>query len=265
MKATMTAVLTVLVAAAASADEGAMAKKYGGQFEKRTYTDSAGKKLLYRLLKPAEYDASSSMAYPLVVFLHGAGERGDDNEAQLVHGAPEFATPEMRKKHPCFVIAPQCPKNQSWAKVDRKAGDLVATLPAEPTEPMRLVLEVMDSISKEFHIDPKRVYITGLSMGGFGTWDILARHPERVTAAVPVCGGGVEDTAQNFAKTPIWVFHGGSDPVVKPELSRRMVEAIRKAGGKPGYSEYPGVGHDSWTITYHNPDVLDWLFAQKKK
>ena len=186
MKATMTAVLTVLVAAATSADEGAMAKKYGDQFEKRSYTDAAGNKILYRLLKPAGYDPASAAAYPLVIFLHGAGERGDDNEAQLIHGAPEFATPEMRKKHPCFVIAPQCPKGQSWAKVDRKGGELVASLPKDPTEPTRLVLELMDSIAKEFHIDPTRVYLTGLSMGGFGTWDILARHSERFSAAMPV-------------------------------------------------------------------------------
>jgi predicted peptidase len=265
MKATMAAVLSALMAVAASADEGAMAKKYGGQFEKRTYTDSSGKKLLYRLLKPQGYDQASTNAYPLVVFLHGAGERGNDNEAQLVHGAPEFATPEIRKKHPCFVIAPQCPEKQSWAKVGRQNGNLAAEFPNEPTEPTRLVLELIEAMGKEYHIDSKRIYLTGLSMGGFGTWDILARHPERFAAAIPVCGGGVEENAARFAKVPIWVFHGGADPVVKPELSRHMVEALRKAGGHPGYTEYPDVPHDSWTMTYRDPDVLDWLFAKSKK
>jgi predicted peptidase len=138
-------------------------------------------------------------------------------------------------------------------------------MPKEPAEPLSLVLELMDSLPAEFHIDRNRIYITGLSMGGFGTWDILARRPEVVAAAIPVCGNGYEPAVPAFAKIPIWVFHGGSDPLVKPEYSRKMVEAIRQAGGKPGFTEYPGVGHDSWTQTYRNPDVLDWLFKQKKK
>ncbi len=264
MKVSVAAALTLLVAAAAFADEDDMAK-YGKLFEKRTFTDASGKKLLYRFLKPEGYDPTSKKAYPLVIFLHGAGERGNDNEAQLVHGAPEFAKPEIRKKHPCFLVAPQCPEKQSWAKIERKGDELVASLPERPTEATGLVLELMDALAKEFPVDTKRIYVTGLSMGGFGTFDVLARRPDRIAAAVPVCGGGVEEAAARYAKVPIWIFHGGADPTVIPELSRRMVAALRKAGGHPGYCEYPDVKHDSWTMTYHNPDVYDWLFAQSKK
>jgi predicted peptidase len=264
MKATATATLAALLVLAASSAAADEALKGSADFEKRTFKDAAGKELNYRLLKPEGYDPASPTAYPLVIFLHGAGERGDDNEAQLKHGAREFAKPETRKKHPCFLIAPQCPKSQSWAHVERKPNGIAISVSKDPTEPAGLVLQVLDATQKEFHIDPKQVYITGLSMGGFGTWDILARQPDRFAAAVPVCGGGLPDTAEKFAKVPIWVFHGAVDSVVKPQFSRDMVDALHKAGAKPGYTEYPGVGHDSWTWTYHNPDVLDWLFAQKK-
>jgi predicted peptidase len=265
MKSTTAAALAALVALAPAARaEDDMAKKTGA-FEKRTFIDPSGKKLLYRLLKPEGYDPAGKDVYPLVIFLHGAGERGDDNEAQLKHGAREFATPENRKKHPCFVVAPQCPKDKSWANIERKGTNLAVLSGKAPSEPMALVLQLMDALPGEFRIDPKRVYVTGLSMGGFGTWDVLARRSERVAAAVPVCGGGLAEAVPSFAKVPIWVFHGAVDPVVKPQMSRQMVEALWKAGAHPGYTEYPGVAHDSWTMTYHDPDVLAWLFKQKKK
>jgi predicted peptidase len=264
LRTAVTSTLAALVLMTTCARANDAPAKTTDAFEKRTFTGSNGKELRYRLLKPEGYDPSGTTAYPLVIFLHGIGERGDNNEAQLRHGVKEFANPETRKKHPCFVVAPQCPLSQVWARVERKGNDLVVSIPKDPTEPTALVLELMDALPKEFRIDASRVYITGLSMGGFGTWDILARQPDRFAAALPVCGGGVVDTAPAFAKIPLWVFHGAADPLVKPEHSRQMVEAVRKAGGKPGFTEYPGVGHDSWTMTYHNPDVLDWLFSKKK-
>jgi predicted peptidase len=262
MSTTMAATLAALAALAAGGSDVA---NQGSAFEKRTFTGASGKALPYRLLRPDGYDPKGTDAYPLVVFLHGAGERGDDNEQQLKHGVREFAKPETRQEHPSFVVAPQCPGDKSWAKVDRVGGRLALVPAKEPTEPTGLVLELTDALAKEFRLDPKRTYITGLSMGGFGTWDLLARQPDRFAAAVPVCGGGVEDAAPSFAKVPIWAFHGALDPVVAPELSRRMVDALHKAGARPGYTEYPDVKHDSWTMTYRNPDVLNWMFAQKKK
>jgi predicted peptidase len=260
----MTAVALAALAALAAGAKDDMSKK-GGDFEKRTFTGASGKVLRYRLLKPDDYNAEGTTAYPLIIFLHGAGERGDDNELQLTEGVKEIAKPEARKKHPAFVIAPQCPLKQSWGHIKTIDGHLTLLKTDEPTEATGLTLELMDSISKEFRIDQKRLYLTGLSMGGFGTWDILARHPNRFAAAIPICGGGIEETVPSFAKVPIWVFHGGSDPEVEVQLSRHMVDALRKAGAKPGFTEYPGVGHECWDQTYRNPDVLDWLFAQKKK
>lgn len=232
-------------------------------YQARTYEDSAGKKLNYRLLTPAEYDAAANAdrRYPLVLFLHGAGERGDDNKAQLVHGCKEFLKKENRQKYPCFVMAPQCPKDEKWADVDWTKS--AHTLPKEPAESMRLTLEALGKLQKEFRIDKSRLYLTGLSMGGYGTWDLLARKPKMFAAAIPICGGADENTASRISHISIWVFHGDKDYAVKVERSRRMVDALRQAGGSPIYTEYAGVGHDSWTRTYANGLVLDWLFAQR--
>jgi predicted peptidase len=227
--------------------------------KKRIYKDENGKTLPYRLMKPDHYDPK--MKYPLVLFLHGAGERGTDNEKQLVHGVPEFAKAENRKKYPCFLIAPQCPAKEGWSDFMSKK----AVASKGPSEPGRLAVELVKAIQKEFSIDPDRLYITGLSMGGFGTWDIICRNPDMFAAAVPICGGGDESQAEKIAKMPIWVFHGAKDPIVKPERSREMVDALKKAGGNPKYTEYPGVAHNSWEKAYKDHEMFKWLFEQKKR
>lgn len=229
-------------------------------FEAKTFKGSTGE-LNYRLLKPAGYDASKN--YPLVVFFHGAGERGSDNTRQLVHGMGDFASDEIRAKYPAFVIAPQCPEGKQWVNVPW--GDASHSLPKEPSEPMQLTLELIESLEKEFSIDKSRLYVTGLSMGGFGTWDIISRHPERFAAAAPICGGGDAAQAKHIAKLPIWVFHGDSDTAVKTQRSRDMVAALKEAGGEPKYTEYENTGHNSWTPTYKNPEFYAWLFAQQRK
>ncbi len=238
---------------------GGKAKGASAVLEKKTFAGADGKALPYRLLKP---DGAPAKSYPLVVFLHGAGERGTDNEKQLVHGVPEFAKDENRKKYPCFLVAPQCPDGLKWVDVDWSADSHAQ--PKEPSEPARLVLELIESLRKEYPIDPKRIYLTGLSMGGFGAWDLIARRPELFAAAVPVCGGGDEAQAPRIAKLPIWAFHGAKDGVVKPRRSRNMVEALRKAGGLPGSTEYPHVGHDSWGPAYRDAEMMKWLFDQKR-
>lgn len=224
--------------------------------EARVYENGAGKKLNYRLLKPADYDKSQK--YPLVLFLHGAGERGDDNTAQLVHGVGDFTSDDNRQAFPCFLLAPQCPKGSSWWNSKRPADNP----PTGPTEPTQLVIELLDALPREFSIDSKRLYVTGLSMGGYGTWDLIQRFPQKFAAAAPICGGGDEQQASKLVRIPIWVFHGGKDEGVRPELSQKMVAGIRKAGGHPLYTEYPGVGHNSWARTYSNPLFMTWLFAQ---
>jgi predicted peptidase len=230
-------------------------------FEAREYKDAAGKVLPYRLLKPLNYDAQKK--YPLVFFMHGAGERGKDNKNQLKHVVMAFAKPENREKFPCFVIAPQCPGDKKWCEVPWD-GD-AHTMPAQPSEPMRLAMEAIAGLQKEFGIDGKRLYAMGLSMGGFGTWDALSRYPDQFAAGVPMCGGADEAKAAVLAQIPAWDFHGGNDGVVKTKRSRNITEAIKKAGGEPKYTEYPGVGHDCWSKAIAEPELLPWLFAQVKK
>lgn len=231
-------------------------------YEARVYKNDKGETLNYRLMVPKDYSPSGTEKYPLVLFLHGAGERGDDNTKQLVHETKEFATDTNRQKFPCFVIAPQCPDGKKWTEVDWSAD--THKQPEEESISLKLTRELMASLEKEFRIDTKRLYVTGLSMGGYGTWDMISRTPDLFAAAIPICGGADEAQAERLTKLPIWVFHGDKDTVVKPERSRRMIEAIKKAGGDPKYTEYPDVDHDSWSQTYSNPDVTAWLFAQRK-
>lgn len=228
-------------------------------YEARTFT-ADGKSLPYRLLKPQDYDASKK--YPLVLFLHGAGERGDDNSAQLKHGAPAFLKPEVRAKFPAFVVAPQCPREQKWADVDWSKP--VITQPAEASAPAKLALGAIDALQKEFSIDADRIYITGLSMGGYGTWDLITRYPEKWAAAVPICGGGDPTVVARAKSIPVWAFHGAVDNVVPTVQTRNLVAALKAAGAAPLYSEYPGTAHDSWTAAYQEPELFPWLFAQRR-
>ena len=202
------------------------------KFEARTFTDAAGGKLLYRLLQPKNYDAKTKLKYPLVLFLHGAGERGADNKAQLVHGMADFAANKMMTDYPCFVVAPQCPTGEKWVDVDWSATK--HDMPDKPASPMRLTLQLLDALQKEFSIDAARLYITGLSMGGYGTWDGIQRHPELFAAAVPICGGGDPKLAKKIAAIPIWAFHGDQDEAVPVSGSRDMIAALKTAGHHSG-------------------------------
>ena len=242
-------------AAFASADEPL------DRYEAREYNGGERGVLKYRILKPKDYDKSKQ--YPLVLFLHGAGERGDDNKKQLVHAMTDFASDDVMQKHPAFVIAPQCPTGQRWVEVDWGAD--AHDMPGVPSKAMKLSLDLLDALQTEFSIDAKRVYVTGLSMGGFGTWDALQRRPVTFAAAIPVCGGGDPKMAQSFNHIPIWCFHGSADTAVKVTRSRQMIDALKASGGKPKYTEYEGVGHNSWAAPYANRDVLDWLFKQKRE
>ncbi len=230
-------------------------------FAPATFTGSDGKTIPYRLFKPNEYDAKKK--YPLVIFFHGAGERGTDNARQIGNGMDVFAKPENQAKYPCFIVAPQCPGEQQWVNVPW--GDDTEVQPAEPSQTLRLSMELLDSLQKEYSIDSKRLYITGLSMGGFATWDAITRWPDRFAAAVPICGGGDETKAEKIAKLPLWAFHGSNDDVVKTHRSRDMIAAMKKAGGNPKYTEVPNVGHFAWGAAYSDPNLITWMFAQSRK
>lgn len=238
-----------------------LADELADKFAKRQFKDAEGRILLYRILQPARIQAGQK--YPLVLFLHGAGERGNDNTKPLIHGVKSFATAEFLEKYPCYVVLPQCPENTKWADIDWAVEKVI--FPERESETAQLVMQCLDGIEKEFPIDRDREYVTGLSMGGFGTWDAIVRHPRRFAAAVPVCGGVNLSQAPLIAHVPIWAFHGAKDQVVKVERSREIVAALNAAGGQPKYVEYPDVGHDSWNGAYKDRDLYEWLFAQRRK
>jgi predicted peptidase len=229
------------------------------QFDVQTFnfeTDS----MPYLLLKPLNFDSSKS--YPLILFLHGSGERGHDNKRTVTHIESLLTADSNRIVFPAFVLVPQCDTGHRWVEVDWKA--LSHTQPTEPSKYMRLSIELLHEIESRFPIDPKRIYVTGLSMGGFGTWDIIARLPNKFAAAAPVCGGGDIETAAVIKNIPIWIFHGSTDKVVKASRSNDMYEALKKVDGDVKYSEYQEVGHDSWKPAYREPDFLKWMFGQRK-
>jgi poly(3-hydroxybutyrate) depolymerase/lysophospholipase L1-like esterase len=232
----------------------------GDDFTERVFSGADAAKLPYRLLQPANLEPGKK--YPLVVFLHGSGERGTDNKVQIKNGVGAFARAESREKFPCFVFAPQCPKDKKWVEMDW--GGASGKAPADPGPMEPLVLAAVDALAQEFAIDPDRIYVSGLSMGGFGAWDLITRHPEKFAAAIPVCGGGDKDKAAAAKPVPVWAFHGLADNVVPPVRTQDMVAGLRAAGGTAALTEYPGVAHDSWTMAYSEPNLLPWLFAQRR-
>ena len=231
------------------------------RFSINKFTNDKGDTLNYRLLFP-DYDTLRK--YPLVIFLHGSGERGNDNEAQLKWGVMNFATDQTMAMHPAFVIAPQCPTDQDWSNFIENGRNGELQLQHSPSKPMELVTELIFQLIKTFSIDTNRIYITGLSMGGYGTFDAIERYPHLFAAAVPVCGGGDVSKAASLAHIPIWIFHGSEDSGVNPLYALDMIGALSKAGSHAGLTYYPGVGHFAWLAAYSDPLLMDWLFRQYK-
>lgn len=221
----------------------------------------AGQRMPYRLLSPAS--PQPERQYPLVLFLHGAGERGMNNQLQLLHGAPLFADDETRRNFPAYVLFPQCPQNEKW--VDCPWNNPVHIRPESPSRNLECALNLLEHILTTCPVDRDRIYIMGISMGGFGTWDAIARQPDRFAAAVPICGGGDSRDASRLAQLPIWIFHGDSDTTVPVTLSRRMYQALTEADAPVRYTEYPGVAHNSWTPAMQTPELLPWLFSQRRR
>lgn len=255
--------LLILAACAGGArpapDSGARPAPAGaGRFEPRLYRNARGATLPYQLFVPAGYDPGKK--YPLVVWLHGSGGRGSDNRGQLAEGnavgANVWVRPENQTRFPSFVLAPQCPADKMWTSLDEAV---------EPAEPLRLVVELLGQLSREYSIDAGRVYVAGQSMGGFGAWALASEHPEMFAAAVPVCGGGNEGRAARLAGVPVWAFHGELDRSVRPERSRRMIAAVRRSGGQPRYTEYEGEKHAIWDKVFGEPELLPWVFAQRRE
>ncbi len=200
----------------------------------------------YYVFLPENYDANKK--YPLVLFLHGAGERGDGSEEKLplvcVNALPKYA--EEGEEYPFILLCPQCPENIVW-------NNIVLTLKA-----------LVDKIAAQYSADPDRIVCTGLSMGGFGTWEMGVTYPDFFAAIAPVCGGGFSWRAALLKDMPVWAFHGDADSVVPISYSETMVEAIKKAGGNPKFTVFPGVNHNSWDSAYQTTDVVKWLTEQRK-
>ncbi|MEZ5012291.1 MAG: prolyl oligopeptidase family serine peptidase [Bacteroidales bacterium] len=197
----------------------------------------------YLVCIPEGYDDNLTQQWPLVVFLHGAGERGSDIEKVKVHGPPKLV--EMGEKFPFILVSPQCPEGEWWS-----AG---------------VVIDLVRKISSTYRVDPSRIYLTGLSMGGFATWESAARYPGVFAAIAPICGGGDPAMVHSLVNVPVWNFHGAKDPVVPIQRSEDMVNALKEAGGDVRFTVYPEAGHDSWTETYNNPELYKWLLGNVKE
>ena len=238
-----------------------LAQSQPSRFSFNKFGNDKGDTLSYRMLFP---DANNMRKFPLVIFLHGSGERGSDNDAQLKWGVMNFATDENMSEHPAIVIAPQCPEKITWSNFSRTKVTSETRLLPEPTKPMELLIGLIKQLSKTMPIDTNRIYITGLSMGGFGTYDAIERYPGVFAAAVPVCGGGDPSRAASIANIPIWIYQGAEDPAVAPSYALDMLEALTKAGAHPGFTQYPEVGHFSWIGAFSDPKMIEWLFKQHK-
>lgn len=197
-------------------------------------------KLKYLLYLPPGYEKGSDL-WPMILFLHGAGETGEDLAKVKIHGPPKII--DAGKTLPFVVVSPQSPQ-RGWNVLALNA--------------------LLDEVIKSHRIDADRVYLTGLSMGGRGTWDLAAAYPERFAAIVPICGSGNPGDGRKLKNIPAWVFHGAKDTGVPLELSENMVKAVNKAGGSAKLTVYPEAGHDSWTETYNNPELYQWLLEQKR-
>lgn len=232
-------------------------------FKHEHYIDQADT-LNYRMLLPKHFDETKQ--YPLVLFLHGAGERGNDNAKQLTHGSFLFSKRRNRRKFPAIVIFPQCPQNDYWANanVDRSTHPYnIDFKNGEPNKSLNSVMQLMDEMTTKPFVKKDQIYVGGLSMGGMGTFEILYRKPNMFAAAFAICGGGnVETVSQYATSTPIWVFHGAKDDLVDPQLSIDMVSANLKAGGSPNFNLYSTDNHNSWDSAFSEPHLLPWLFSK---
>lgn len=196
----------------------------------------------YHVYQPESYPNKSEERWPLILFLHGAGERGNNLEKVKTQGLPKYL--KDRKDFPFVVAYPQCPSYTYW------------DIPS--------LNKWLDEVLTKVRVDESRIYLTGISMGGYGTWHWAAHHPEKFAAIMPVCGGGDVSKANRLANMPIWAFHGAKDDIVPLSETLEIAEAVKAAGGKVELTIYPDLYHDSWTITYDNAKIYDWLLTHKK-
>lgn len=232
------------------------------EFKAEQFEGSGNTVLNYRIHTPKEI--KQQQTYPLFLVMHGAGERGKDNNKhiQKSFGPLEILAYARANKTEVIIIAPQVPEGQKW--VNAPWDGRVHVMPTEPSQCMQLTIELIKQSINTLPVNRNRAYVTGISMGGFGAWDIIQRHPTLFAASMPICGGGDVKLAHTIKHIPIWNFHGDKDKTVPVKYSREMIAALKQSGGNPLYTEYKGVGHNSWEQTYTDPKVMQWLFEQKK-
>ena len=221
--------------------------------------------LNYRILKPLNYNPNKR--YPVHLFLHGSGERGNDNSSQLTHGGKLFLKKENRKKYNSWVIFPQCSKNDRWPSLSYDQWNkIINNKITKPNKSLGLVIKLMDEFIEKKQVDKQRIYVSGLSMGGMGTFEILFRRPDMFAAATPICGNGIPQLAKLYAeKVPLWIFHGSDDNVVSPKYSLAMAKAIIEAGGSPKMTLYENTGHGSWNNAFAEKNFLKWIHSKSNK
>ncbi|MGL4293836.1 MAG: prolyl oligopeptidase family serine peptidase [Bacteroidales bacterium] len=234
------------------------------QFEGKTFTSKKGTNINYRELKPEAQNHDQS--FPLVIFMHGAGERGSDNTKQLTHGAKMFENPVNREKYPAYVLFPQCPEAGYWAYNQRPISFVPDSMPitASPTPLIETISELISSYSQMPEIDANRIYIIGISMGAMATYDLVGRYPELFTAAIPICGTVNSRRLANIQNVKFRIFHGDEDYVVPVDGSREAYKALKNKGVQVEYFEMPGINHGSWNPAFNQPDFMSWLFSQTK-
>lgn len=231
------------------------------EYAKQVFVDSSNNSMPYRILSPDNIELGKK--YPLVVFLHGSGERGDDNEKQLAHGASTFSNPANINKYPAFVVFPQC-KEKAWTeKIDERMFMPGAPVPDE-SKSEKLVMDLIEDLIEHNPIDSNRIYIVGMSMGGIAAYDLVCRHPDVFTAAVPICGAVNPERLIDAKGVKFLIFHGEEDDEVPSFCSREAYKALNLLGAEVDYVEFAGMGHDCWSSAFNYPSFLPWLFSQTK-
>ena len=228
-------------------------------------TKSSLKTMPYRMYVPNDYDATKD--YPIVLYLHGAGERGNDNEKHLVNNSDilkKLISEKYRQDYPCVILAPQCAEDQQWVNVPwNKASYSVDGMGISVFENM--ALDLLEKTMTEYNINRKKVYVIGISMGGYGTWDAISRRPDLFAAAIPVCGGGDPSKAKEISNTAVWTFHSADDTLVPVAGTRDMVEALKAIKADIKFDEYETGGHGAWGPAFTNDELIPWLFSKSKK
>jgi predicted peptidase len=240
------------------------------EYQKAVFADGEHR-LPYRVLYPLNFDLAKK--YPLLIFLHGAFEKGTDNEAQLNIGGRYFLIDSNRRNFPAFIVFPQCPVDDSWAYFETELDSSTGLAKRwnfpfvkKPTQIGLLLKELVDTLINLSFVDKNKVYLGGLSQGGMGVYDLIARYPNVFAAAFPICGAGKISTASKFAKhTAVWLFHGKEDDIVPVYFSQQFYQKLKKLGADVRYTEYPGVKHNSWVNAFKEPQLLPWLLSKSKE